>query len=231
MSFLHDYTFSDELLRKDGISVSAADLYGMLLGLISGGVKRTDKEFKSYIVNLVNDGEEINSNAWDWINQEAIYIVGQFLQGEGLKLLLPNDDTNLEERLVAFTELINSFLVGFSCKQKLQNKLSHDIREFLSDLTEISRIDTSVSAPEVLESMEADFMILTEHVSVGIQICFEECAAKQYPKPEQDFIIDDEADDCRPVELSEERKSVHAMEEQFWEKQTKLRVSEKVFKK
>ncbi|MGN1392821.1 MAG: UPF0149 family protein [Succinivibrionaceae bacterium] len=226
MNFLDDYEFSTEFLEKDGISATVADLYGIVLGLISGGVKQTDKEFWAYIEDLENNGEELKSNSKDWIKQLADYVTKQLLQGEGIKLLLPKDDNSLEVRIIAFTELVNSFLVGFSCKQKLHRSLSHDIQEFLRDLSDIGNMDTSVENSD--DSMEADYEVLVSHVSVGAQICFEECASSLYPN-EKDFILSESDEESKPVELSDERKTVHALESQFWEKQAKIVPSEKRF--
>lgn len=225
MQELQDYRYASELLSKVGFYATAADLYGMVLGLLAGGIKRTDSEFKELLVNLVNDGEEIPAEVFTWINHQALYIAGQLMQGEGLRLLMPNDNSAACVRLMAITEIAHSFVTGFSCKQKLHSKLSHDVQEVLKDLMEFSQIDANVVDSN---EVDKDLMILEEHISLSAQLCFEECAASLYPADNKDvFVLEEDNEAGKPVALSAERMAIHDQEEQFWEKQAKLKCSDK----
>ena len=71
------------------------------------------------------------------------------------------------------------------------------------------------------EEFEDTFVTLTDHLSAGAQICFEECAGSLYPRANagEDFVLEDD-DGGSPVRLSPERENVHNMEEAGWEKKT-----------
>jgi uncharacterized protein len=226
---LLDYRYASELLNKTGFESSVADLYGVILGLIAGGIKRTDKEFKELLVNLLNDGDEFAPEVTNWINEQSLFITGQLIQGEGLKLLMPRDEATASIRIQALTELAHSMVTGFSCKQKMHSKLSHDVQEILRDIMDIAHTDTNVPDGD---EIDRDLMILEEHVSLGAQLCFEECAASLYPNDNKDvFVLEDEDESGKPVELSAERMAIHEQESQFWEKIAKQSGSERMYKK
>ncbi len=218
MNTLLDYAYADNLIRSTGLYGSPSDIYGLIMGLIAGGSKKDEKEFREMIINLVNDGEELPSDLFKWIIDETDFILSQFLARETMPLLLPSDDVKANDRVQAVVDLAHGFLAGFSLKQRRHDRLTHDVQELLRDLENISRMDIEA---EDGDDFEKDYVVITEHISIGAQICFEECASAQYPKEHaDDFVLEDD-DGGAPVKLSQERQNAHKLEEQFWEKESK----------
>lgn len=215
MEDILNFNKGSDLIQATGLYATASDVYGLILGMICSGMKISDKEFRTSLSDALNDGEDLSSDILKWINDQAKRIVYELLEAEGVKLLLPDDETELKFRMMCLIDMINSFNLGFSYKQNRIDKLSNEIKEFIQDLLAIS--NTDIEHIEEDESFEEAYVTVCSHVEAGVQLCFDELAAKEYPK-EKDFLVEDEG---QAVELSEERKAAHMMEEKYWLKQSR----------
>lgn len=223
MAAKYDYVSLKNDLDKYGSPAGPADVYGFILGFICGGgnLKNTSKSgnFKKILEQLVFSDMSLSDDLFNNLKRLASETLDELLAGEGIKVLMPDDDEKIENRMAYISDLACSFMPGLSVTQKQFNHLSKDLNEFIHDLVDISRMD--VSAPVAGESddaVEEDLLVLSDHFGVGAQICFEECAAKLYPKAEGDFITEDEG---APVKLSAEREEAHAREENYWANRSK----------
>lgn len=214
------YIEGESILSEAGLYASVSDTYGIVVGMIAGGIKVEDPQFLSLAVQLLNDGDEISEVALAWMRNVATEAVNAILEDEAIDFLIPADDMPLRDRAHALAEFAHSFLTGFSCKQKNHAKLSNDLQELLKDVVNIANIDEDI--PEG-DEQEKDFMLLQEHCSLAVKYAFEECAAMLYPKQTAtQFVIEDDEDEGCLVELSEKRCRIHEEEEALWEKQTRL---------
>lgn len=223
MTAKYDYVALKNDLDGYGSSAEPAEVYGFILGFICGGgnLKNTTKtgNFKKILEQFVFCDTSINDELFKRLNILSDEILNELLAGEGITIVMPDDDEKIENRMAYIRELACSFMPGVSVTQKQFNHLSRDLNEFIHDLVDISRMD--VAAPVAGESddaVEEDLLVLSDHLGVGAQICFEECAAKLYPKAGGDFIIEDEGS---PVKLSAEREEAHAREENYWASRSK----------
>lgn len=93
--------------------------------------------------------------------------------------LLPDDDVDLERRVKALARWCDGFLYGLSYSGEFKlDDLSGEIREVVTDLTELSR--AGLTADEAgSESAEADYAELVEYVRVGVQMVFLELQPKR----------------------------------------------------
>ncbi len=222
MSELLNYRHAQNVFNHAGMYASLFESYGMVLGLLAGGVKTSDTEFQTLLVNVLNDGEDISAPVWDWMTGMANESAVLLANGEWSKVLLPSDEALPSIGLTALAEIAQSFVTGFSCKQKLHSKLSHDVQELLNDMLDISHVDTEITEKNP-DEVEAMLTVLEAHVELCVQICFEECAASLYPKArDKMFVLEDEEDAGKPVELSAARQEAHAKEAKYWEKQIKI---------
>ena len=219
MKIVLNYRDAEDLMRGAGIYGSPSDVYGLLMGLIAAGFREDGRDFEELVRNLVNDGEQFPRNVRTWLRETVSGIIEQYLSGEGMHLLLPGDGTPAMDRAACLIELAHGFLTGFSCRKPGGRKLSREAQEFLSDLDGYCRAS---SEAEDGEEFEDTFVTLTDHLSAGAQICFEECAGSLYPKANagEDFVLEDD-DGGAPVRLSPSRENIHNMEEAGWERKTR----------
>lgn len=223
MTAKYDYVALKNDLDKSGHPVSPAEVYGFILGFICGGgnLKNTSKSgnFKKVLEQFVFSDMSIDGSLFNSLNTLASETLEELLGGEGFHVLVPDDDEKIETRMAYIRDLACTFMPGLSVTQKQLNHLSKDLNEFIHDLVDISRMDVAEpNAAESDDATEEDMLVLTDHVGVGAQICFEECAARLYPKAAGDFITEDEG---APVKLSAEREEAHAREQNYWENKAK----------
>ena len=141
MEDILNFNKGSDLIQATGLYATASDVYGLILGMICSGMKISDKEFRTSLSDALNDGEDLSSDILKWINDQAKRIVDELLEAEGVKLLLPDDETELKFRMMCLIDMINSFNLGFSYKQNRIDKLSNEIKEFIQDLLAISNTD------------------------------------------------------------------------------------------
>ncbi len=84
-------------------------------------------------------------------------------QSYGMRLLLPDDDTPLAERAQALGEWCRGFLLGFGL-QAASRPLSHEAKEMLQDLVNVSRLD---AVEDEDDSSEFAFNDVLEYVRLG----------------------------------------------------------------
>jgi uncharacterized protein YgfB (UPF0149 family) len=94
------------------------------------------------------------------------------------ELLLPDDDTPIEERAEALAEWCQGFLAGLGYGTKGNSGWPGECAEVLADIGEIARLDPG----GVGESAESDYAELSEYVRVGVQVI---CSELQAGTPRQ----------------------------------------------
>jgi uncharacterized protein len=172
----HDYdTLQSALGGPAGGSV-AAEAHGTLCGLLCAGV---DDLPEAWIHNTLADAEDYSfGGGGDARAQlEALHdsTLALLASGElGFSLVLPDDDTELQQRAAALAAWCNGFLYGLAVRGlQPMEELPDELREILSDFAEIGR--AGVAEEEVEESGESAFMEIVEYVRVAVQIVWDEC--------------------------------------------------------
>lgn len=166
------------LLAPLGTLNSPSELHGLLCGKLAGGAQLTEinwlldaVEFLDFIAAPDEQVRHALSRLYHSTN-------GQ-LQGElNLKLMLPDDDNLLSERVRALSEWCHGFLTGFgSVDHQGKREISEEAEEMLHDLADIVQIQADDEEDE--PSAEADYMEVTEYVRVVVSSLYFEFAAEQ----------------------------------------------------
>lgn len=105
----------------------------------------------------------------------------ELLGGEmELRLLLPDDDLALQDRVRGLAAWCAGFLYGLGRSGQLDS-LTGDLQEILQDFSEISR--AAVTPGEGGEKAERDYAELVEYVRASVQLAFEELAPRRAARP------------------------------------------------
>ncbi|MGH8131012.1 MAG: UPF0149 family protein [Steroidobacteraceae bacterium] len=89
--------------------------------------------------------------------------------------LLPGDETALRERVAALASWCDGFLYGIGTAASGREIMKEgDLREFLSDLTDIARAE--LEAGRSAEAGERDYAELHEFVRAGVQLTWDQLA-------------------------------------------------------
>ncbi|WP_163830962.1 UPF0149 family protein [Spartinivicinus ruber] len=156
---------------------SPAELHGLLTGMLAGGLKLSADSWLCHVQQLLGIEEILP-------DQAKVMLVSLYQQTEeqladpeyGFRLLLPDDDTELESRLTELANWSHSFLAGFGLSGQQQEQLSDDVKDILLDFTEIAQVESE----DINEtnSSEMDWHQVTEYVRINAILVFSECCPK-----------------------------------------------------
>lgn len=159
-------------LHENELIVSAAEVHGMLTGLVASCKPAEQREWLVVLADLIHEGQKFSDAL---INDlEALHdytLEGLRCPDLSFQMVLPSDDEPLVERLTALTEWAQCFLVGFGIHQQNLAKASADLQEAIQDMAEISRLSTDVVSNE---EDERAYYEVSEYVRITAIMCFNE---------------------------------------------------------
>lgn len=158
-------------LEQEQMIISAAELHGMLTGLLASG-ERAEGDWLLMVADLANEGSAFSKPMVERLQLLAKAIRAELASEELLfQPLLPSDDELLTERLLALTEWTQCFLVGFGVNQQNLKSASSDLQEALQDMAEIARLSPEVESGE---DDERAYYEVSEYVRITAIMCFNE---------------------------------------------------------
>lgn len=176
MADLSNHHFSYETfsstLKQNNIVVDAAEIQGILCGMLAGGMNLDNREWTEALNDVVNQGENMNAVVIEQTTQMYDQLCQEFVEADfALKMCLPNDDSPLNERGAALVNWVQGFLLGFGLQQQDLTNCSEEVKEALEDFSQISKMDEEMNDDE--ESEQAFFEVV-EYVRIGTMLCFNE---------------------------------------------------------
>lgn len=169
-------TFDDTLAEAD-CEINASEFQGILAGMISAGLKATDKHWQSIIIEVANDGHALSKEALETVQNVFSESQQAFMQQDILApILLPNDQYPLIDRLEALSFWCQGFLLGFGLQFGDQSIEQSEITESLQDITEISQLELSADESE---NSQVAFVTVIEHIKVAVKVIYMELVVKK----------------------------------------------------
>lgn len=162
---LPDYAKVTDELNTAGVSVTAAEMHGLLVGMLSGGLPQNSDGWQSLLFDYTNDGM-----GWPMaclaVAEQSLKVSKKELSGDDfeLSMLLPEEDDLIEYSL-AVSEWVSHFVSGLGLIDAQVNKASSQIKEALQDLLEIAKLEID---PE--DDLQEQAMLL-EQVVEHVKIC------------------------------------------------------------
>ena len=171
MSYTPEFLHIENAFETVKASVNVSEAHGILCGLICAS---DWVSVDQWVSNILEESTASDSPVFDSI-VEAIFQnaqVGFASSGVELYPILPDDDTEISERLAALGEWCHGYLVGLAMTNKPMDtdELPEDISEILRDFAAISQVD--VDATEAEES-ENDYFEIVEFVRVSMYLVYE----------------------------------------------------------
>ncbi|RUO36112.1 YecA family protein [Aliidiomarina shirensis] len=166
-------------LQEENIILSAAEVHGMLTGLIASSAPSKEREWLAAMADLANEGQKFSDsmiNTLEVLQQQTIVDLAS--HDLDFQLILPSDDEPLSDRLTALTEWAQCFLVGFGIHQQNLAKASDDLKEAIQDLAEIARLSSEVATGE---DDERAYYEVSEYVRITAIMCFNELGSTPAP--------------------------------------------------
>ena len=153
---------------------SPAELHGLLTGMLAGGLQLSADSWLYQAQQLLSIEEILPDEAKVMLVSLYQQTAEQLFDQEyGFRLLLPDDDTELESRLKELANWCQSFLTGFGLSGQQQDQLSDDVKAILVDFNEISQVQ--FEDIDENDSSEMDWYQVAEYVRINTILVFTEC--------------------------------------------------------
>ncbi|WP_075182389.1 YecA family protein [Pantoea sp. 1.19] len=164
-----EYDTLASLLSQQGVGMMAAEMHGLLSGLICGG--NADSSWMTLLHELTNEGlafSQTLSRPLAQIHQG----IADALEDEGFafQLWLPEgEDITVFDRADALAGWVNHFLLGLGVTQPKLDKVTGETGEAIDDLRTIAQLgyDEDEDEEELAQSLEE----VIEYVRVAALLC------------------------------------------------------------
>ncbi|MGF1741313.1 YecA family protein [Vibrio profundum] len=176
---LPKYSVVADSLQAASISVTPAELHGLLVGMLSGGHSLTKEAWQALIFDYTNEGMGWPDLALQQANAVFEYSKRE-LTGTDLELNLLLADSEGEKGVFDFadsvSDWVNHFISGLGLVGATLVKASKDTKEALADLEEIAKLgldedddleEQSLLLEQVIEHVKV--CVLTIHSELGIK--------------------------------------------------------------
>lgn len=164
-------------LKSASLAVTPAELHGLLVGMLSGGLAINDQTWQPILFDYTNEGMGLPSSALA-LAQSVFQVTVNELTGTSMELSLLLPDEAGEEGLFALadgvSDFVNHFISGMGLAGIAIDKASDDAKEALADLEEIAKLgidedddlgEQALLLEQVIEHVKA--CVLTIHAEFG----------------------------------------------------------------
>ncbi len=155
-----------------------AELHGIICGQLSAGIRLSATGWITLAVEQMEVTELPDESR---AMLQALYdqTLKQLLGGEyGLRLLLPDEEDEIEVRSEALGQWCHGFLAGFGLANVKGDELSEEVIDVLQDFAAIAQIDLDL---EEAEENEVGLMEVSEYVRMASLTVFAECNTSDIP--------------------------------------------------
>ncbi|WP_340609434.1 YecA family protein [Xenorhabdus bharatensis] len=165
---LPNYQSFDEILHQQSVALTAAEMHGLISGLLCGG--NHDSSWQALVHDLANDGLAFSQILAQPI-RELYETTFELLDDSNFhfNLLLPDDEEGVFACADALAGWVNHFLLGLGVADpKLTER--KEIQEVVTDLRNIGMLgyDESEDQEELAQALEE----VLEYVRVAVQLCY-----------------------------------------------------------
>lgn len=167
-----NYLQINEFCRNFLADLSGAELAGMLHGLVGHGFVPEAGRWPQQMSDFLANGEALGQQAEDELEQIIAFTQKDYQpESFSIELLIPDDDSPIDQRAQALGEWCQGYLTGYGLI-KQEKELDDAAQEALRDMSEIAKIDFSIE-DENSEELESAFVTISEHVKMSAQIIFQ----------------------------------------------------------
>jgi yecA family protein len=175
---LLDHDFFNEQLSEAAVESSAAEVHGLLCGLLCGGEREVEQRLLGELAASGGRDEaawkECRTSLAGLIEETADSLSGEQL---GFPLLMPDEKEPLLNRATAARDWCQGFLYGMGLLGEIKEKsLSDEAREAMRDLAEITRMELEGLGDS--EEEENALMEVVEFIWVAATLIYDDLVPK-----------------------------------------------------
>jgi yecA family protein len=167
MSKSVSYTKLESTLTKLGAQLNAAETHGLLTGMLSLSNPNKAEVWRDALLENL-DCATPSKSQWNIISAASTQIQEDFTEHNfGFKLLLPDDDIPLNERVDALSLWCRGYLSGLGLVGVTKEDLANEvIQELVNDISHIAHVSIETDSSE---DDESNYMELVEYIRVAVQ--------------------------------------------------------------
>jgi uncharacterized protein len=176
---LPEYASFANDLKAAMLAVTPAEVHGLVLGMLAGGLRSDDKSWQPLLFDYTNDGMGWPISVLTQTEQVLLFSRQEVADVNfSLSLLLPDTEgkDGLFERADAVAELVNHFISGLGLIALDVRQMSTEVKEALTDLEEIAKL--GLDEDDDLQEQAVLLEQVIEHVKACILIIHAEHGAK-----------------------------------------------------
>lgn len=167
-----DYDSVTNVLFQHSVNTDAAEVHGIMCGMLCGGMSLTDQKWQTVMADTTNQGEPFPQPVTFKLEMLYTQTCEQLLEGEfSLQMMLPDEQAPINDRGLALRNWVQGFMLGFGLHQQDLMQCSADIKEALQDFSDISRMEEPM---EEDDDSERALNEVLEYVKISALLCFSE---------------------------------------------------------
>lgn len=176
------YNELNQLLNQQGVGLTAAEMHGLIGGMLCGGNK--DTSWQPLLHDLTNEGLAFGHELAEAL-RKLHAATSDALEDDGFQfqLFLPDsDETTVFERADAMAGWVNHFLLGLGVTQPKLDKVTGETGEAIDDLRNIAQL--GYEEDEDQEELEMSLEEIVEYVRIAALLCHDTFTRPQPTAPE-----------------------------------------------
>lgn len=193
-----------DLLLPLGCINGPAELHGMLCGLLCGGVRMEAADWLERAMEFLDVHNGAGMEVTEAVTDLYHITLAQFQrENYDLEIMVPGDDVDLDQRVLALSQWCHGFLSGLGSSGIDDNaELSPTSLEAIRDLSEIvqASIDDDI---EDEEEAENDYFSVGEYVRIAVLGLYSDVGQATYDRMEDEAekepTDDDDEEDDSPI--------------------------------
>ena len=174
-----DFSSIQAIITTENVQSHVSEVHGVLTGLICAGYSFEEQNYIDLLNDILINGEgfpnavktaikQMYSELWSGILDDAY----------SFQLMLPDDDDSIVERGHALGKWVQGFNLGFGLQQKNSPVTSSEVKEVLTDFSEIANLSDEM---EEDEDTEQAYFEISEYVRISALLCFSELGSSPAP--------------------------------------------------
>jgi yecA family protein len=167
-----DFSSAQAIMVTENIQSHVSEIHGVLTGLVCAGFTFEDQNYMVMLNDLFTNGEVFPKAVKTIIKQMYSELWADILDDDyAFQLMVPDDEDSIVERGHALGKWVQGFNLGFGLQQKNNPITSNEVKEVLTDFSEIANLSDEM---EEDEDTEQAYFEISEYVRISALLCFTE---------------------------------------------------------
>ena len=169
-----DFASLQAILTSEDVKCHASEIHGVLTGLVCAGFEFENQGYVAMLHDLFNESDGFPTAVKKALKQVYSELWTSILDDSySFTLLLPDDDDSMAERGHALSVWVQGFNLGFGLEHKDSPIVSEEVKEVLTDFSEIANLSDEMDEDE---DTEQGYFEISEYVRISALLCFSELA-------------------------------------------------------